>query len=289
MKIGSGIYQGQQALVVVTDQGVFRGASLMRTPATMSELLAEAKGVERLGQALEQAVKEGRAPDGEPDQWLAPVPSPSKVICVGLNYRPHVAESGLELPTSPVLFPKFPNAIVGTGATVHPPEDTKQMDYEAELVLIMGKTCHQVSEQKALNYVLGYANGNDLSARDLQFRTSQWLLGKAGDGMGPVGPYLVTKDEIPDPNHLSIVGRRNGAVVQSANTEEMIFSCAEIIAYISQYLTLEPGDVIFTGTPEGVILGQPEDKRRWLQAGETVSVAIEGLGELVTTIGSVRS
>jgi len=243
---------------------------------------------EAIQSALEAAETLGLEPDLEPTEWAPPVPDPKQILCVGLNYRPHAAESHMDVPAYPVLFNKFGNAIVGSGSTIHPPADALQLDYEAELVVVMGRRCANVTEDEALNYVLGYCNGNDLSARDLQFRTSQWMLGKSPDGFGPIGPYLVTADEIPDPNQLTIVGRRNGEVVQRANTSDMIFSCRYLISYISRYITLEPGDLIFTGTPEGVILGQPEDRRSWLKPGDSVSVQVSGLGELVTYIGPSR-
>ncbi len=293
MRITSGLYQGTEEIVVVTDDGVYRGGSLRRMRAqvarTMGEVLSVGdRAVAELDAALHQAQIQGLAPDDDPDAWLAPVPHPDKVICVGLNYRPHVQESGQSLPDSPVLFPKYASALVGPGATVYPPAETRQLDYEAELVLVIGRTCHQVNESEALDYVLGYCNGNDISARDLQFRTSQWLLGKTCDGFGPIGPYLVTRDTVSRPNLLHIEGRRNGKVVQTSNTAEMIFSCAYLVSYISQYITLAPGDVIFTGTPEGVVLGYPELQRDWLKPGEKFTVAIEGLGELVTHIGESR-
>jgi len=227
-------------------------------------------------------------PDPEPEQWLAPVPRPGKILCVGLNYRPHAIEARQAIPEYPVLFNKYQNAVVGPGAVVHPPAGAEQIDYEAELVMIIGRRARNVSADQALDYVLGYTNGNDLSARDLQFRTGQWLLGKALDGFGPMGPYLVTRDDIPDPGQLDITGRLNGQVVQKSNTREMIFSCPELISYISRYMTLEPGDVIFTGTPEGVILGRPESERVWLKDGDELTVAISGLGELTTIIGPAR-
>lgn len=256
---------------------------------TMEALLQQAdRAVDTICDWLRQAETQGIDPDAEPSEWLAPVPRPGKIWCVGLNYRPHIAESHMTLPEYPVLFNKFANAVIGSGATIHPPADVTQLDYEAELVIVIGRRCAQVSEEQALQYVLGYCNGNDISARDLQFRTSQWSLGKSADGFAPMGPYLVSADAVRDPDTLAIVGRRNGQVVQHANTADMIFSCRYLISYLSRYVTLEPGDVIFTGTPDGVILGQPEDRRHWLRPGEILTVSIEGLGDLVTHIGVPR-
>lgn len=291
MKIINGIYGNGDELAIETNNGIFRVSSLAKAAAStrhisMDSLLTEGReALDELRSWIERAQRSGVEPDGSPKAWLSPVASPGKIICVGLNYRPHVEESGLELPKTPVLFSKFTTSLVGQGATVSAPIEARKFDYEAELVAVIGQTCSKVNEDDALDYVLGYCNGNDLSARDLQFRTAQWLLGKACDGFGPMGPYLVTSDEVPDPTHLSIEGRRNGIVVQQANTADMIFSVPYLISYISQFMTLTPGDVIFTGTPDGVILGYPESQREWLRSGETFTVAIEGLGELITHIG----
>lgn len=158
------------------------------------------------------------------------------------------------------------------------------MDYEAELVIVMGRTARNVSREEAYKYVYGYCCGNDLSARDLQMRTQQWLLGKTCDKFAPVGPYLVTADEVGDPNQLAISCTVNGELRQSSNTADMIFKCDEIISYISQNFTLEPGDMIMTGTPEGVMLGYPPEQQVYLQAGDTITVEIEKLGRLTNTM-----
>lgn len=211
------------------------------------------------------------------------VSNPEKIICVGLNYIDHAKESNMDTPKSPVLFNKFNSALSAHLETISIPEEAKNMDYEAELVVVMGKTAKNVSEDDALSYVFGYSVGNDVSARDLQFKSGQWLLGKTPDGFAPVGPFIVTRDEI-DPNNLAIECRVNGEVRQKANTRDMIFSCAFLISYISRYITLKPGDLIYTGTPEGVILGYPEGERVWLKSGDEMVVAIESLGELKTVL-----
>lgn len=292
MRLVSGLLQGQEQLWWDTPQGLLRVGyvSGLRGQSdrawTMDRYLANQDSVHDLLQSWVHWAEDNRVlTDHLPDVLLAPVTHPGKILCVGLNYRPHAKESHMEIPNDPVLFNKYRNAVIGSEHPVHPPADAQQLDYEAELVVVMGRRAVNVAESEALRYVAGYCNGNDVSARDLQFRTSQWLLGKAADGFGPMGPYLVTRDEIPDPDQLEIVCRRNGIEVQHSNTRYMIFSCAFLVSYISRYVTLEPGDVIFTGTPEGVILGQPESERQWLKAGETVSVSIEGLGELITPIG----
>jgi 2-keto-4-pentenoate hydratase/2-oxohepta-3-ene-1,7-dioic acid hydratase in catechol pathway len=293
MRLASGRLDGREQLWWVTEQGLLRVGYVAalrgeeNTEWTMERFLTDLDNALDLLQSWWHWAQESEVmTDRLPDETLAPVTQPGKILCVGLNYRPHARESHMEIPQYPVLFNKYSNAVVGSGRPVHPPAIAQQMDYEAELVVIMGRRAVNVAESDALRYVAGYCNGNDLSARDLQFRTSQWLLGKAADGFGPMGPYLVTPDEIPDPNQLEIVCRRNGVEVQHSNTRHMIFSCSHLISYISRYMTLEPGDVIFTGTPEGVIFGQQESERQWLKAGETVSVSIEGLGELTTPIGN---
>lgn len=210
---------------------------------------------------------------------LAPtVPNPGKIICVGLNYRSHVTESKMELPTTPILFSKFNNALAAHNEPVPLPKNGTQFDYEGEMVAVIGKRARNVSQADALAVVLGYCNGNDLSIRDWQFRSGQWLLGKTADKFVPIGPYLVTADEVGNPQNLDIKLWLNGELRQNSNTSYMIFPVAEIISYISQHLTLEPGDIILTGTPEGVILGMEE--KVWLKPGDTLRVAVEKLGVL---------
>jgi 2-keto-4-pentenoate hydratase/2-oxohepta-3-ene-1,7-dioic acid hydratase in catechol pathway len=206
------------------------------------------------------------------------VPHPGKIVCVGLNYRRHAEESGAAIPTTPVLFSKFTNAVAAANEDVPLPETASQYDYETELAVVMGETARNVAEAEALGTVFGYASANDLSARDLQMRTSQWLLGKTLDKFMPIGPYLVTADEVPDPQKLGLRTWLNGELRQDSNTADMIFPVAEIIAYISKHFTLDPGDVIITGTPEGVILGMAE--KVWMKRGDIVEVEVEGLGKL---------
>ena len=184
----------------------------------------------------------------------------------------------MAIPETPVLFSKFNNSIAAPGEGVPLPSNAEEYDYEAELVAIIGKTARYVSVDDALDYVMGYCNGHDVSARDLQMTTSQWLLGKTLDKFMPIGPYTVTADQVGDPQTLSIRAWMNGDLRQDSNTGDMIFSVAECVSYISQYYTLEPGDIITTGTPEGVILGL-EDKV-WMKPGDEVTIEIEGLGRL---------
>ena len=209
---------------------------------------------------------------------------PQKILCVGLNYRSHAAETEKEAPKQPILFSKFTNALSASGMPVQLPPVLKQYDYEAELVIVIGKPCYQVSEEDALDYVFGYTCGNDLSARDGQFISGQWLIGKTLPGFAPAGPFIVTPDEFNPNEPHRITCRRNGQIVQDSNTSHMIFNCAQIISYASQFMRLVPGDLIFTGTPEGVILGKPEAERNWLVPGDTLEVTIEGIGTLTNQL-----
>ena len=210
------------------------------------------------------------------------VTAPEKILCVGLNYRRHAAESGAQVPELPVLFSKFNNALAAPGDAIPIPQNVIQVDYEVELAVVMGKTAKYVSEDEALDYVLGYCTANDVSARELQMRTSQWLLGKTSDSFCPIGPYLVTADEVGDPQALFTKSWLNGEPRQNSNTADMVFTVAQVISYVSRYMTLKPGDVILTGTPEGVILGMKE--KVWMQAGDEVTVEVEKLGKLTNTL-----
>lgn len=212
--------------------------------------------------------------------------NPGKIICIGLNYTEHIRESRMEdavRPGFPPIFPKFRSSLLAHGAPLHLPASASQFDYEAELVVVMGSTCKSVTPAQAQSCIAGYTVGNDFSARDLQFVTGQWTLGKACDEFAPLGPYFTPRDEV-DVDHLAISCRVNGELVQQASTAQMIYSCTEIVSYLSQYMTLEKGDLIFTGTPSGVILGRPEEQRTWLKSGDTVTVEIESLGKLENTL-----
>jgi 2-keto-4-pentenoate hydratase/2-oxohepta-3-ene-1,7-dioic acid hydratase in catechol pathway len=206
------------------------------------------------------------------------VPAPGKIIGVGLNYRRHAAEAGMAVPETPILFAKFANALTGSGSQVLLPPEAVQYDYEVELAVVIGARVTRVSEDAARSHVLGYATANDLSARDLQFRTGQWLLGKTLDGFLPLGPMLVTADEVPDPQDLRLRSWVNGEPRQDASTADMVFSVDQLISYISHYMTLEPGDTILTGTPAGVIAGG--ESPAWLRAGDLVEAEVDGLGRI---------
>jgi 2-keto-4-pentenoate hydratase/2-oxohepta-3-ene-1,7-dioic acid hydratase in catechol pathway len=209
------------------------------------------------------------------------VASAPKIICLGLNYEAHAAEGAAPPPTEPILFNKFDTSLNHHGGTINlTGEPTKRFDHEVEMVMIMGRGGRNIPEDKALDYVFGYATGNDFSARDLQRKSAQWMLGKCGDGWGPIGPWLVSADQI-DPHVLDIKCYKNGDLRQSSNTRLMIFNCNQIIAYCSRHFMLEPGDVIFTGTCEGIIAARPDPD--WIQPGDTVTTVIEKLGEQVIT------
>lgn len=271
----------------IVDVGLMVSALGLDVPSSMALLIE--KGQEGI-RALENCLEVGDLSSyyivsEEADIQYAPIVlSPEKILCIGLNYKSHSEECQMDLPENPVIFSKFNNALAGHRQTVNMPETTQQMDYEAELVMVIGKTAKNVSREEALDFVFGYSVGNDLSARDLQFRTPQWLLGKTCDHFAPTGPILVTADEI-DPNALNISCKVNGEIKQSSNTKDMIFDCATIISYLSQHMTLKPGDLIFTGTPSGVILGYPESERVWLKNGDLIVVEIEKIGILENRIG----
>jgi 2-keto-4-pentenoate hydratase/2-oxohepta-3-ene-1,7-dioic acid hydratase in catechol pathway len=211
---------------------------------------------------------------------------PGKIVCVGLNYLDHAQEGGMELPKAPLLFAKWPNTLIGAGDAIVLPAETKEVDYEAELGVVIGTKAKRVSEADALEHVEGYICVNDVSARDLQFGDGQWTRGKSVDTFCPVGPRLVPRDEIADPQQLAIRCIVNGEALQDSSTAQMIFSVAEIIAYVSQVITLEPGDLIATGTPAGV--GVFRDPKVLLADGDEVSVEIDGLGTLTNPVQKER-
>jgi 2-keto-4-pentenoate hydratase/2-oxohepta-3-ene-1,7-dioic acid hydratase in catechol pathway len=254
-------------------------------PDTMDQFIAS--GADGLAALQELAGRATDAAAGGAAPWFRPetelrlgpcVPRPGKIVCVGLNYRRHAEESGAAIPETPVLFSKFGNAVAAHGESVPLPPVATEYDYEAELAVVIGRTARNVGEGEALDYVLGYCNANDVSARDLQTRTSQWLLGKTLDKFLPLGPYLVTADEVGDPQTLGIRCWFNGELRQDSTTADMIFGVAQIVSYTSRYIPLEPGDVLSTGTPEGVILGMAE--KRWMKPGDEVVVEVERLGRL---------
>jgi 2,4-didehydro-3-deoxy-L-rhamnonate hydrolase len=211
-----------------------------------------------------------------------PIDRPGKIVCVGLNYRDHAEEQGTELPEAPLLFAKWPNALIGPGEAIVIPPETTQADYEAELGVVIGSRVRNVSGENALEAVRGYVCLNDVSARDLQFSDGQWTRGKSVDSFCPIGPRLVPAADVSDPQALGIRCVLNGKVMQDSTTANMIFSVAEVIAYASRTMTLEPGDLIATGTPAGV--GAFRDPPVFLQDGDEVSIEIERLGALMNPV-----
>ena len=274
-------------LGVETDSGVVdvrasAEAAGLPAPRTARDLIAG--GEAALAQLTRVLQSASGTLDGLELRYGPAVADPDKVICVGANYRKHSEEAGLPVPEQPIYFAKYVNSLVGHGAHVAIPPVTHQVDYEVELVAVIGRRAHHVRVAEALDHVFGYATGNDLSARDLQMRSSQWMYGKAIDGFAPLGPCLVTADEVPDPQDLSLELWVNGELRQDSTTKDMVFSVAELVSDLSQVMTLEPGDLIFTGTPEGVILGM-EDKT-WLKPGDEVVCDVGGFGRLTTTLVS---
>ena len=209
---------------------------------------------------------------------LAPIPRPPKILCAGLNYRDHAAEAKMEIPSVPTIFSKYHNTIIGPGAPIILPKNTKKPDYEAEFAFVIGRGGRHIQAEKWRGHVFGYLCFNDVSARDFQLATSQWLMGKTFDGFAPTGPWITTADEIEDPHALSIELFLNGERMQASNTQELIFKIPDLIAFISSVITLEPGDIVATGTPAGV--GFSKKPPRWLRPGDEAVVRIEGLGEL---------
>ncbi|MGB0120605.1 MAG: fumarylacetoacetate hydrolase family protein, partial [Solirubrobacterales bacterium] len=212
----------------------------------------------------------------------APIPDPDKIICIGLNYKAHAAETGQDLPKAPIIFGKYRNALVGDGQTVTLPAASTKVDYEAEVAVVIGRRAKEVSLEDALDHVAGYTLLNDLSARDLQGLTSQWMAGKVFDGSAPCGPALITPDEAGSHDSFGISLTLNGEEMQNSSTDDLIFPVPELISQISKWMTLEPGDIISTGTPSGV--GMARKPWVWLEDGDQVVVKSPQLGELHTTI-----
>jgi 2-keto-4-pentenoate hydratase/2-oxohepta-3-ene-1,7-dioic acid hydratase in catechol pathway len=225
--------------------------------------------------------------DGEPlsideVELCPPVPDPGKIVCIGLNYRAHAAEAGIDPPETPTFFAKFRNALAAPGATVPLPAASEKVDYEAEVAFVVGRRAKDVAEADALGHVAGYTLLNDLSARDLQFSTPQWMPGKVFDGSAPCGPALVTADEAGGHDSISFALTLNGEEMQSSSTADLVFSIPELVAHLSRLMTLEPGDVVATGTPSGI--GGAREPRVWLRPGDEVVISSPQLGRLETTL-----
>ena len=285
---------GRETLGVKFDDGVFdvaQAAGLlgMSAPLTLEQMLREGSWPQI------EAVIAGTRSSGL-SQTLTPESSitfgrlftnPGKIVCVGLNYRKHAQEVGMPIPKVPVLFNKFNNSLAAHNDVIRlpPREVSYKFDYETELLVVIGRHARNVLEADALGVVAGYCTANDFSARDLQLETGgQWMIGKTLDSFAPIGPYFVSAARVGDPNNLKIETHVNGEVRQSSNTNDFIFNVQQVISYISRHFALEPGDLIYTGTPQGVILGMPPDKRVWLKAADRVVSTIEKLGQLSFTL-----
>jgi 2-keto-4-pentenoate hydratase/2-oxohepta-3-ene-1,7-dioic acid hydratase in catechol pathway len=285
---------GRETLGIRFDDGIFdvaQAAGLlgMTAPQTLEQLLKEGSWTQ-----VEAVVASTRS--ANLSETLKPESSitygrlftnPGKIVCVGLNYRKHALEIGMPIPKVPVLFNKFNNSLAAHNDTIRlPPREVSfKFDYETELLVVIGRHARNVSEADALGAVAGYCTANDFSARDLQLETGgQWMIGKTLDSFAPIGPYFVSAARVGDPNNLKIETHVNGEVRQSSNTSDFIFNVQQVISYISRHFALEPGDLIYTGTPQGVIQGMPPDKRVWLKAGDRVVSTIEKLGQLSFTL-----
>lgn len=262
---------------VLSARSVSPGADI---PITVRALLQQGVDLREMMSVAETLLKDDDLLAGKLGEIRLgpPVPDPDKVICLGQNYADHVAEMANTRPDVPNLFTKFRNCLIGTGDAIRLPRSSRQVDYEGELAVVIGRTCRQVSEREALEHVAGYTVINDVSARDLQLRTSQYTVGKAADTFGPMGPGIVPAFAIPDPQVLQLATYLNGEQMQSENTSAMLFSVAEAISFISEVITLEPGDILATGTPAGV--GYKRVPPRFLQPGDLIEVEVERVGRL---------
>ena len=271
---------GPRAAVATAEHYIDLHATDPGLPASVKQLLAASPAVRK---AAADAANSPNAVKYAHNavKLLPPVPDPAKILCVGLNYADHAREGGKEIPTEPVLFAKYPNTLIGPGDPIKLPKVAQKVDYEAELVIVIGKRGRHIPNDKsAFDHVGGYTCGHDVSARDWQFRgeEKQWTIGKTFDTFAPTGPVLVTADELTDPHHLQVQLRLNGTTMQNSNTKEFIFQVPHILWFLSQVVTLEPGDLIFTGTPPGVGLARKPPVL--LKPGDVAEVEIEGIGVL---------
>ncbi len=272
-------WAGARAALQVGDFFLDIHATEPNLPGNLRQLLEGGSDVLQAVAGLASRANAAKVPVGQA-KFHAPIVDPRKIICVGLNYKDHAAESGAPIPKDPVLFSKYPTALIGHGQAIVLPKVSQEVDYEAEFVIVIGKKGRHIAKSNALDYVAGYSVGHDISARDWQLKKDgkQWMVGKTFDTFAPVGPMLVTKDEVPNPHALPIRLKLNAQVMQNSNTNQMIFGVEDLLAYISQVVTLEPGDLIYTGTPPGV--GVARKPPVYLKDGDVVEVEIEGLGVL---------
>jgi acylpyruvate hydrolase len=269
--------RGDRAGIVAGDGVVDAWETLGGDGSTVRDLLASGR-IEEVRSVAESAP----ALPLSDVELLHPIPDPDKIVCIGLNYSAHAAEAGIDPPDTPTFFAKFRNSLVSDGATVRLPAASSKVDFEAEVAFVIGRRCTEVDEAEASAYVAGYMLFNDLSARDLQFATPQWIPGKVFDGSAPCGPELVTGDEALAEGPISFSLDLNGETMQEASTDDLIFSIPELVAHLSRLMTLEPGDIVSTGTPSGV--GSTRDPRVWLKPGDEIVISSPTLGRLETRI-----
>ena len=285
MKLSTILWNNRTELAVSTDKGMIPisligNSELSSHSESLNSFLGNHDYLKTLKTELNIKASELKAlKDGE-FKFAPAVGKPGKILCIGQNYVNHINELNEKPPEFPIIFSKFTNSLAANEEDIPLPPNSMQVDYEGEMGIVIGKETSMVPENQALSHVFGYFIANDITARDIQFRTSQWLLGKTFEKFFPTGPYILTADEVQNSQNLSIKTYLNGELRQNSNTSNMIFSCSHLISYISQFIKLEPGDVISTGTPEGVIMGIPEKKRVWLSEGDIVEVEIDGLGKL---------
>ncbi|PAK39374.1 fumarylacetoacetate hydrolase family protein [Peribacillus simplex] len=281
MKIANFSVQTEQHIGLVKDDQIISLTALCpeEFPACMKKFIERGSELRsRAEQIIEQRVNDDAIFKLSEVNILPPIAKPDKIICVGLNYFDHCKETGMEPPESPVIFSKYANAIAGHNDAIEIPINSTEVDFEAELAFVIGKEAKHVSEEEAIEYVFGYTIMNDISARDLQFQDVQWSRGKTADTFAPFGPVIVTKDEVGDPHNLAISLELNGEIMQDSNTSNLIFTVPKIISFLSQSMTLMPGDLIATGTPPGVGMGR--NPKIWLKNGDRMNVSIEKIGTL---------
>ena len=281
MKIATFSVQTEQHIGLVQDDQIISLTALgpEEFPACMKKFIERGSELRsRAEQLIEQRVNDDAIFKLSEVKILPPIAKPDKIICVGLNYFDHCKETGMEPPDSPVIFSKYANAIAGHNDAIEIPINSTEVDFEAELAFVIGREAKHVSEEEANDYVFGYTIMNDISARDLQFQDGQWSRGKTADTFAPFGPVVVTHDEVGDPHNLAISLELNGEIMQDSNTSNLIFTVPKIISFLSQSMTLMPGDLIATGTPPGVGMGR--NPKIWLKNGDRMNVSIEKIGTL---------
>lgn len=285
MKLLTFYQNGQLCLGAKTDRGILDITAVPGLPESMDAFISGGAAARKALSEYLQNPGKSAVYHEESTLKIGPcVPHPTKIVGVGLNYCEYMINQHCAKPEFPHLFPKYPEAVRGQGDPAVIPFNSEQVDFEAELAVVIGKKARLVDEEHALDYVLGYCNANDLSSRDFQNATTSWVPGKCCDGFAPVGPYLVTSDEVADPNNLNVKGWVNGELRQDFNTSDMIRNIPFLISGISRFFTLNPGDILLTGTSVGIIMCDPEDQRVWLKDGDVLEVEVEGMGRLVNPV-----